>query len=440
MAAPGLGDPGCGRIFTVSGELGALVGGVDSRLVALVDAFALRTYPAVLEQHELESVFSPLGVWLLLAACAIAARGADRVALEDALGCSGQEAGELVQAFVSQPPAALKAALGLWVREEDAGARFLDWVRALPADIDMGMMPSQEQADEWARRKTLGLIKRFPGEIGPMTRIVLASAIATKVSWRDPFGVLPADQSLGPGSPWRRVVERVLWRSSPDGIVGIVDTDAAGQVAVYGASAVDEVTVVSVSADPGIPRDAVITAAHEAIAMVRERPFSWVKRSLFDLPLGDGHSWHISEREIPTDTPDARYERVDQVTLPQWRVEGEIDLLRSDRFGCGPAVAAVQAVIGPEPDDEFAATQAAVAAFTRLGFEAAAVTAISVAVGAAAPVPLEHRGIERAATLRFDHPYVAVALVGTAQGNATSRWAGLPLFTVWVTEPAEPTD
>jgi hypothetical protein len=41
-----------------------------------------------------------------------------------------------------------------------------------------------------------------------------------------------------------------------------------------------------------------------------------------------------------------------------------------------------------------------------------------------APRDLIH---ERAATLRFDHPYAAVAVAG----------GGLPVFTAWVAEPIE---
>ena len=68
-------------------------GGSVGRLAALVGSYARRVSPAVLEQQRGGSVSSALGVWLLLAACAPAARGADRAALEEALGCSADEAG-----------------------------------------------------------------------------------------------------------------------------------------------------------------------------------------------------------------------------------------------------------------------------------------------------------------------------------------------------------
>lgn len=90
---------------------------VAGRLVELVDAYARRVYPAVLEQHDAESVCSPLGVRLLLAACASAAEGEDRRALERSLGCPADQAVE---------------SLGLWVRAADATQEVREWARGLP--------------------------------------------------------------------------------------------------------------------------------------------------------------------------------------------------------------------------------------------------------------------------------------------------------------------
>src|ERR1700756_2303850 len=95
-------------------------GGVSERVAALVDAYARRVYPAVFEQHPGASVSSPLGVWLLLAACATGAHGQHLTALEQAIGCSAAEADELLNAFMASPPEALKAAIAVWVAISDA--------------------------------------------------------------------------------------------------------------------------------------------------------------------------------------------------------------------------------------------------------------------------------------------------------------------------------
>jgi hypothetical protein len=66
----------------------------------------------------------------------------------------------------------------------------------------------------------------------------------------------------------------------------------------------------------------------------------------------------------------------------------------------------------------------------------------------AARLPIQ-RTLQRSAALRFDHPYAAVAIAGRpassgrvlgASPGPASKFAGLPLFSVWVDEPLEPED
>src|SRR5262249_14437041 len=145
-------------------------------------------------------------------------------------------------------------------------------------------------------------------------RIVLASALATKVSWPRPFDVVCADEHLEHSSPWRGMVQRLLWDSRPDRPATISDTRAAGLVAVPQAEAVEDLTVISVSAEPDTPRDAVFEAAHEIAAYARnDAPVP--AHSLFELPLGTGHSWQITEREARTFHPGQRVERIFGVSL-----------------------------------------------------------------------------------------------------------------------------
>jgi hypothetical protein len=394
-------------------------------LAEAVDGYARRVYPAVLEQHDADSVCSPLGVWMLLAACAAGAVGVPRRALERSLGCTAKAAGDMLARLMSHPPPALKAAIAVWVREIDATPEFRAWARDLRDEVETGGMPTQQQADDWASRRTLGLIEMFPLSVDALTRIVLASALATKVSWPVPFEVVAADPYLGQASPWRGRVERLLWDPHPARLTCLLDTRAAGVVAVHVAEAVEELEVISVSADPSITRARVLEAAHEAIGYVRDRPLGAAVHTLFELPLGRGHSWQIQEREVASWTAGERRERVEGAALPAWRLRGELDLKRSERFGCSAALTTMRALIGPQPDDRTEAKQSAVAAFSRFGFEAAAVTGI--AVRASAQLPPTERGVERTATLCFDHPYVAVAIA-----------ADLPLFTAWIATPQEP--
>jgi len=76
----------------------------------------------------------------------------------------------------------------------------------------------------------------------------------------------------------------------------------------------------------------------------------------------------------------------------------------------------------------FVAKQAAVAKYTRVGFEAAAVTAMMMM---AAGVPMLREGRRRTAELRFGHPY---AVVATAN-QPGSPWHRVPVFSAWITDP-----
>jgi hypothetical protein len=357
------------------------------------------------------------------------------------------EAGHLLVAFMGAPPPALKQALAVWVRIGDAPAAVADWVCGLPDGVESGFMPTQTEADAWAERETLGLIATFPLDIDALTRIVLASALATKVSWQAPFGVVPAAEHCAPGSRWPSLVSRLLWDGHPGGHAMIARTEAAGIVAVHCAVAREDLTVVSVSGAPEVDRVAVLAGAHEVAAAVCG---DWGRGacSLYDLPLGAGHSWDIAEQELATYVTEPRLERIAGVALPAWRAQQKLDLTSSPAFGTAPALETLRALIGPRPDDQCEATQAAVASFTRYGFEAAAVTAMGIRASAARP-PVA-RTLQRTAVLRFDHSYAAVAIAGrpgsagggSAAGDAAgdSAWGGLPLFSAWVHEPIEPED
>jgi hypothetical protein len=115
-----------------------------SRLGELVDGYCRRVYPAVLAQHETSSVCSPLGIWLLLAACASGADHAERAALEEALGCPAEEATMFLSAFMEHPPTALGSATALWVGDEKLGSRFEEWAATLPDEVERGKVPARK--------------------------------------------------------------------------------------------------------------------------------------------------------------------------------------------------------------------------------------------------------------------------------------------------------
>jgi len=411
-------------------------------LAELVNAYGRRITPALVDQQHGSAVASALGIWLLLAACASGARGEDRKELEEVLGCLAEEAAQHLRAFFDAPPSALQSGLALWVDERDMVPALLEWVATLPAQLETGGVPSQAEADDWTDRHTLGLIERFPLDITPLTRLVLTSVLATKVSWERSFEVVPAVDHLPASSPWRAQVTGVLLDEEPEALTMLASTEAAGVVAVHFAQASEDLAVVSVSADPDIVPGKVLMAAYEVADLCRRDALGSIACSLFDLSEGPGHSWNIVEQEVPSREDGGREEHITSAVLVAWSTESQWDLLTSASFGVPPALATLIRLIGPSVlGDVTKAVQVAKAAFSATGFEAAAVTTEALARFTTAPP--RGRGLRRTARLCFDHPYAAVALAGSATDFQRAR-AGhadlycLPLFSAWVQEPQEP--
>jgi len=401
-------------------------------MLRCVRAYSAEVRDAALAQREADLVFSPLGIWLLVCACLPAAAGADRERLEALVGCSADDAVRLLESFLADAPSAIHAAVAVWISGQVETEPVRHWRERLPAVVERGPVPSQREADAWADRKTLGLIPRFPVDVGDMD-VVLASALATKVSWTVPYDVASTHDRFPVSSPWRDAVQYVLW-TEVTGHTAIVGTQAAGLVAVHEARAAhDGLAVICVSADAATDPAAVLAAAHEVgehISAGSAVPAT----SLFDLPLGDGHSWTISERERPAWQPGQRFERIRDVALPAWRIHSELGLLKSPTFGATTATSVLGGLVGEGPAD---AKQVALATFDRTGFTAAAISTIARA--ARAPVTPQHTGVERSATMRFDHPFASVAvLVGDPQSQSR-RFRGLPVFEAWVQTPCEVT-
>jgi hypothetical protein len=127
-----------------------------SDVAALVARHARRFHEVVGYEHH---VASPLGAWLLLALCGPASSGEERRQREDALGCDVDEAASVGDGLLEEPHPAVGAAAAVWNRE---GAGYPGWLAGLPASVERGPIPSQDEADAWARERTYGLIERFP--------------------------------------------------------------------------------------------------------------------------------------------------------------------------------------------------------------------------------------------------------------------------------------
>jgi len=386
-------------------------------LATLVADYARRFHAVIGSRHH---VASPLGAWLLVALCAPAASGAERRELIDVLGCEPQEAAAIAAGLLETPHPLVSAAAAVW---NAAGMGDEQWLAVLPASVERGPIPSQDEADGWAREHTLGLIEKFPLRITNQVYLLLATALATKVSWDRPFELAPAS-ALGSASPWGQQVEHVL--ASPLGHQAFVASTAqAGDVAVHVGRARDGLLVVSVIAAADVPAGEVLAAGH-GLATDLALGLPVPKRSLFDLPLGDSPLWSVREERSHLGAGESCH-----AFLPAWEANSMHELADPQLGFCAAAAALGRG-------DPWQAAQAAMARYTRVGFEAAAITAIGIALSARLP------GRYRTAEVRFCHPYAVIAVAaddsarrGTAPSAWSGRWNGVPVFSAWVAEPSE---
>jgi hypothetical protein len=399
-------------------------------LAAALARYADTVHAAVRADHH---VVSPLGAWLVLALAGLAAedRGT-RDRLEEALGMPVADAGRVASALLDAPHPAVTAAVGLWWREDAVTDRLTAYADRLPRAATREPLIDQAALDAWAHRHSLGLIDRFPVALRPDLLLVLASALATRVRWRQLFDLVPSAE-LRSGGPFPDAVTTAL-RSVRGHDVRLVRTAAAGLVGAHVAASADGLAVVSVLGAPDADRAAVLAAAHEVAVGLDE---AWIGDpvSLFDVPLGPGDVGEVVEDRLVA----AGASRVERgvAVLPSWRAGTQVDLLAGPTGPAFVAAGEALAALLPPQDVRLEARQVAVASYTREGFEAAAITAVGVRATAARQ-PREV--LRRTLRLRFDRPYAAVAVaVRPPETDAVidETWYGLPVFSAWVAQPTD---
>lgn len=377
---------------------------------------------------DVHHVVSPLGAWMVLALCAPLADTDPAFGreLEAVLGADPLEAANFAGQLISSTHPLLAAGAGLWVRAHLDNARLKQWRGRLPEQVDTGDIPTQEKLDRWASERTFGLIKRFPLSITPDVACLLASAVATKVSWEVPFEVVDA-RHLGSGR-WDAAITGVL-RTPPDSRHRqyLSRTRDAGLVAVHVAQARGGLLVGSVIAeDESVPATKVLAEAERIVTAEAFQAGSVERLSLHELPLGLGPVWEILEEPDPPRTAghDERFTSV----LPAWSAEMKVQLTGTTQLGFDTAASGIARALRLS-EWRYDARQTAVAKYSAVGFEAAAVTALAVG-GSAVVRPLR---TPRRAIIRFRHPYAVVAATySDLREPAPDAWNGLPVFSAWI--------
>ena len=401
----------------------------SSDLASSIARYAERMHAAAGREHH---VASPIGAWLILALVGPAAQGEPANQLGEALGMDFERAAAAAAALLSQPHPLVSAGTALWARPDRSTLALDDWLRRLPKQVARGPLPSQAAADRWASKSTGGQIRSFPLQRDPLDVVVMASALASQVKWDQPFELGSAAE-FGTQSSWPRLSTPVL--RSPVTASGhhcwIGTSRRAGDIAVHTAGALGGgLEITSVIASPEVPVADVMAAAHSAAGVAASDDVE--PRSLFDLSLGESDRWTINAQ--PSTSPGEEVVAV----LPAWTARTQHQLLGMPGLAFDAAGQALQNLLPPEPRGyETQAQQTAAAAFTQMGFKAAAVTGIKVKVWSA---PRRSNEL-RKATLRFGHPYAVVAVARKRNRVGLRRayrgpWVGLPVFSAWVADPS----
>lgn len=381
----------CGQRRFLGGDSSEWTDTARGPAADLVTRYAARARAAL--GTETAPAVSYAGLWLLLAHLAPVASGEVGGALVDAIGTTCDAAAALAADLLAAPHPTIAAALGAWSRDAVS--------TSLP--VELSAMPDQAGLDRWAAEHTSGLIRQFPVAVSPETLLLVATALVAQPRWAaelrtDDDGMLILD----------------------DGLQTLVNTEAAGLVAVAKPFSRDGVDVISVIAAPEVsPRD-VWRGVDEVVARLN-RGALW-HGECPDGALADGHSWtvrEVTENFIAWEVPEVSELRW-RSRLPRWNGATRSDLTAAP--GVAEVVAALAAA-DPALRGPSECQQAATAAYDESGFTAAAVTTLDITTGVLEFVERTFDRVE----ITFDRPHAVIAI---ARGGP---WEGVPVFSAWVT-------
>lgn len=352
-------------------------------------------------------VLSGAGLWPLLALLASAADDQARAELDEALDWPASTAvpNALELIDILRSGESTTAALGVWTR--DGIPLHDDWASQLPKGV-IGTLTDQAALDRWAAEGTDGLIEKFPLQLNPDILMVLASALATRVKWVEPFDSRRRNgDRREPGEP----DQQWLSRTTNDLYCAAVIDRAVTRVVVEGDGDVD----VHLLLGDHEPAEVLATGLR---ALAGDA-----------LPIHAG----ISDRDGPGLTVRrvrSAYPRdVLRLELPSFEIKSRHDLMKeADLFGLrslsDPGVSHLP-LLSPVPLFVSQGVQDVLARFFAEGFEAAAVTAFGIALGGLPPED------------RYEVKYVHVTLDRPFGFLAVHRPSGLAVVAGWVSSPFE---
>ncbi|MEV0411296.1 serpin family protein [Streptomyces sp. NPDC050448] len=364
------------------------------------------------------TILTAAGVWPLLAFLADGAGGPARTELAEALGIPADAATETARELLTDLAGVrgLQAATGLWTRPELP--LHAPWLTALPGGTH-GTLTGDEATDRkaldgWAEQQTGGLIERMPVDLTNDTLMVLASALALRLKWIQPFWPGIVEPSEG---PWAGRSALGLRRST-----SLLDRARVAQTPA------GPVTLLEVVGDGGVDVHLVLGESTTCPGQVLAAGIAAVTRAVPStgaslLPGGTpGPGLRIGT--VRSADPEASL----FIKTVAFDVRADHDLLdHALLFGLHTATNTGSGHfpgISSEPLAIGSARQSAMARFRAEGFDAAAVTAVAAVAGCALP-RLRYR--VRQAAVSFDRPFGFLAVHRTSRLVLAAGWVADPL-------------
>jgi hypothetical protein len=380
-------------------------------------------------------IASPLGAWVLLALTAGAGINSysaeERDALEKILGESLEKAFASAIQLLNHAPKEVRLVAASWVKDrfsdrEDV-TQWLNELLKFDVVSSKAYLPSQAEADEWAATETLDLIKTFPVDMTDEDLMfVLTTAIVTKIGWVKPFEEVEDVQEM---DSWKQ--KSVLFSNhthetflfeEPDGIFCVhfkmSDTEEDFKL-----------KVISVIGPDNVPAERVAKLANQVAADFES--YRTRQLSLFEIDINKNLSY-LKIEEVEKVTMSNKTESI-STFVPAWEAESTFDITDLGYVDAAKGITR-------DPYFDVQAIQVAVATYNKKGFEAAAISAMSIRAAALPPRP-ELR-LTRSAKVFFSHEYAVVALVGKPYlrkqdvDNEDTIWQNIPAFVAWVNTAA----
>lgn len=357
------------------------------------------------------TVLSGFGVWPLLA---ILADLADEPARSELLAVTGSGYANDLDLFSGTPD--LQVALALWTRPEVPLAPDLDAV--LPPEL-REVLTDRVALDRWVKARTDRLLDRMPVELRPDTLLVLASALAVRLSWRLPFDE-HSRRAEGFGTDrW------VRWLSRQDPDLGSLrrHETPTGPLTIVTVAGTGDVDVLLAAGERDRSRVEVLAAALECLGKdaVGGRQLLEAALSPGTAPASAGMHSQLAPAVTVIDSTEATPRVL--LSVPHFEVAAEHDLLdTASALGLSTASDVTRGHfprLSATPLAVQQAKQAVLARFSATGFEAAAVTAMAIAAGGAPQL------VGKALLVDLDRPFGFLAV---------HRTTGIPVVLGWITE------